>query len=88
MGQIGNALGSRNLERIAEVTTWLLPFEALYQKGLYLLTSESSAFTTQLLSLGPLGGANPAGGGLWVWAVLFTAIVLGVAALSFARRDL
>ena len=88
LGQIGDALGSRNLERIAEVTTWILPFEALYQQGLYLLTSESRGLTTDLVSLGPLGGANEAGGGLWLWGFAFIGIVLAVAATAFARRDL
>lgn len=88
LGQIGEGLGSRNLERIAEVTSWALPFEALYQKGLYVLTSESSGFTVDLLSLGPFGGANPAGRGLWLWALVFTGLVVGIAMASFARRDL
>jgi Cu-processing system permease protein len=88
LGQIGNALGSRSLERIADVATWVLPFEALYQQGLYLLTSQSSGITNSLVELGPFGGAQEFSGGIWLWAIAYSGAILVVAALGFARRDL
>ena len=36
LGQIGDALDVDTLKNVAEVTSWLLPFEALYQGGLEL----------------------------------------------------
>jgi hypothetical protein len=88
LGQIGNALDSPSLERIAEAVTWALPFEALYQQALYLLSSETLGITGALVQLGPFGGAQQAGAGLWLWAILYTAAVIGAAVYGFARRDL
>ena len=34
LGQIGDALSVETLEDVATVSSWLLPFEALYQAGL------------------------------------------------------
>jgi ABC-type transport system involved in multi-copper enzyme maturation permease subunit len=88
LGQIGEALNSGRLERIAELTTWVLPFEALYQHGLYLLTSETTGLTGVIVELGPFGGAQEASGSLVLWAPIFTGLVLVAAAAIFRRRDL
>lgn len=88
LGQIGNALDSPSLERIAEAVTWALPFEALYQQALYLLSSETLGVTGALVQLGPFGGAQQAGAGLVVWAAMYTAGVIAIAVAGFSRRDL
>ena len=88
LGQIGDALGSHRLEQISDIVSWALPFEALYQHGLYLLTSGLEGPTATLVSLGPFGGANEAGGVLWLWAGVYVAAVVALAAAAFTRRDL
>jgi hypothetical protein len=88
LGQIGEALDSRSLERISEAATLALPFEAMYQGGLYLLTSDTVGLTGVLVELGPFGGAQEASVGAVAWAVAFTMGVIGVSLLGFARRDL
>jgi Cu-processing system permease protein len=88
LGQIGEALDSRSLERISELATLALPFEALYQGGLYLLTSNTVGLTGVLVELGPFGGAQEASAGTVAWSVTFTMAVIGVSLLAFARRDL
>ena len=45
LGQIGDALDVDTLENVAEVTSWLLPFEALYQGGLDALTEDVGGTT-------------------------------------------
>ncbi len=88
LGQIGEALGSARLERIADVASWLLPFEALYQSGLHGLTADASGFTGVAVQLGPFGGAQGASTLLWPWAGAYV-ILLGLAARrGFMRRDL
>jgi Cu-processing system permease protein len=88
LGQIGEALNSDRLERIATVSSWVLPFEGLYQDGLNELTADTSGFTEFALSLGPFGGAQEGGAALRLWAVAYLVFV-GLAAVSgFARRDL
>ena len=88
LGQIGEALNSSSLERIATVSTWILPFEGLYQDGLSALTADTGGFTRFALSLGPFGGAQEGGAGLRLWAVAYLALVGAVALWGFSRRDL
>jgi Cu-processing system permease protein len=88
LGQIGSALSSRGLQSVGRVSSWLLPFEALYQAGLNELTASTTGITRIIVQLGPLGGAQAGGLLLWLWALAY---VLGVGACSvafFARRDL
>ena len=88
LGQIGEALGSGTLDDVAKVSSWLLPFEGLYQAGLSALTSDTIGFTRLAIDLGPFGGAEPAGPLLWLWAVVYLGLVGVVALRGFGRRDL
>jgi Cu-processing system permease protein len=88
LGQIGDALAVQTLEDVAKVSSWLLPFEALYQAGLHSLTEEVSGVTGVIVRLGPFGGAQEGGPGLWLWTLVYLALVGAAARLAFARRDL
>jgi Cu-processing system permease protein len=88
LGQIGEVLDSETLTRVAEVSSWILPFEALYQDGLNAITADTSGFTQFALQLGPFGGAQAAGGFLWPWTIAYLALVGAAAVASFARKDL
>ena len=88
LGQIGEALDSRTLDRIADIGSWLLPFEALYQHGLSRLTADVEGTTAAIVNLGPFGGAQEASLALWPFAVAYVAAVVALTAWSFARRDL
>jgi len=88
LGQIGDALAVQTLEDVAEAASWLLPFEALYQAGLHGLTAETSGITGVIVQLGPFGGAQEAGAGLWLWTVAYLALIGLGARVAFARRDL
>jgi Cu-processing system permease protein len=88
LGQIGEVLNSDTLKNVAETTSWILPFEALYQDGLYRITEDSAGFTRYALELGPFGGAQAAGDSLPLWSLAY---LLGIGALAlglFARKDL
>ncbi|MBI5103616.1 MAG: ABC transporter permease subunit [Solirubrobacterales bacterium] len=87
LGAIGDVIPSRTLERIADVTSWALPFEALYRDALRLLVQDVQGPGAVVL-LGPLGGSFDAGPLMLPWAVVYVAAVLLAAALAFARRDL
>ena len=67
LGQIGDAIHSDTLSSIGTITSWALPFEALYQAALHALTGETSGITGVIVHLGPLGGAQPAGPLLAPW---------------------
>jgi Cu-processing system permease protein len=88
LGQIGNALSVETLETVAEVASWLLPFEALYQAGLNALTEDVRGATGVIVRLGPFGGAQEGGALLWLWSAGYLALVALAARVGFARRDL
>lgn len=88
LGQIGEALPSRRLERAGEITSWGLPFEALYQNALYAITADAQGFERVIVKLGPFGGAQAGGGWMWVWAAAYLVALGAIAAWAFARRDL
>jgi Cu-processing system permease protein len=88
LGQIGEALDVDTLQDVAEIASWLLPFEALYQGGLAALTEDVGGTTGLIVQLGPFGGAQEGGPLLWVWSGVYLALVAAAARLGFARRDL
>ena len=88
LGQIGEALESRTLDRIADITSWALPFEALYQHGLARISADVSGPTEAIVNLGPFGGAQEASFALWPYAAAYVLAVTALTAWSFARRDL
>jgi Cu-processing system permease protein len=88
LGQIGDALNVDTLENVANVTSWALPFEALYQSGLNALTSDTGGLTQIIVQLGPFGGAQEAGPLLWPWTLVYLGLVAAAARAAFARRDL
>jgi ABC-type transport system involved in multi-copper enzyme maturation permease subunit len=88
VGSIGHALNSHTLEHAAKVAAWLVPFEGLYQDGLWEMTHDTSGLAGYLLELGPFGGAYIHGAGVRLWACAYLLIVAAVAALGFSRKDL
>jgi Cu-processing system permease protein len=88
LGQIGEALSSGTLHDVSRVTSWLLPFEGLYQASLSALTSDTVGFTRLAIDLGPFGGAQSAGLALWAWTLVYLGLVGAWALRGFARRDL
>jgi ABC-type transport system involved in multi-copper enzyme maturation permease subunit len=88
LGQIGDALNSHTLERIATITAWAVPFEALYQDALHAITADTTGLTRFVVQLGPFGGAHVGGPLLGFWAAAYLVLATGLAALAFARSDL
>ena len=88
LGQIGEALQSQTLESVARLTSWALPFEALYQAGLAAITADTLGFTRFAVRLGPFGGAQEASPLLWPWALAYLTVLGAAAVRGFARRDL
>jgi Cu-processing system permease protein len=88
LGQIGEAIDSHRLLRIADIASWVVPFEALYQDALDRLTTDTFGFTRFALQLGPFGGSRPAGRLLVPWTVAYLVGIGALAAFAFRRRDL
>jgi Cu-processing system permease protein len=88
LGSIGDALNSHTLQKIANTSSWLLPFEALYRDALRLLVQDIPGVTGAIVQLGPLGGSHDAGPLLLPWIVVYVVLVALVGAYAFGRRDL
>ncbi len=91
VGGIGDALGNENLARVGTVSRMLLPTDGLWRGAMHALQDP--------IALAQFGGPALEGGfpflspaGLTFaylgWVVVGAAIVLGLAALTFLRRDL
>ena len=88
LGTIGHALNSTTIEHASRDAAWALPFEALYQDGLRLISSNAGGLTGFLLQLGPFGGAYVHGWGIRIWSVGYLCVALALAVFLFQRRDL
>jgi Cu-processing system permease protein len=88
LGQIAEALSSDTLSDVSKVSSWLLPFEALYQTALGAITADTVGFTRLAIDLGPFGGAESFGPLLGPYTLLYTALVGAGGLYAFRRRDL
>jgi len=88
LGSIGDALQSHTLQTIANTSSWLLPFEALYRDALRVLVADVPGVAGEIIKLGPLGGSHDAGPLLVPYIVAYLAAVGAAAAFAFGRSDL
>jgi ABC-type transport system involved in multi-copper enzyme maturation permease subunit len=91
VGGVGEALGNEGVARVGTVSRMLLPTDGLWRGAM-------NAFQDPV-ALAQLGGAEVEGGfpflseapltaAYLAWAVVWVALVLGLAGLAFQRRDL
>jgi ABC-type transport system involved in multi-copper enzyme maturation permease subunit len=89
VGGIGQALGNDGVARVGTVSRILLPTDGLWRGAMHAL-QDSSVFT----QFGPQGAAfpflseAPLTATYLAWAAVWVAMVWGLAALTFLRRDL
>jgi Cu-processing system permease protein len=88
LGSIGHALNSHSIKTASTVASWALPFEAIYQDALRMITERASGLTGFLLQLGPFGGAYVHGWPIRLWAGVYLVLVLAAAVGLFSRKDL
>ena len=88
LGTIGHALNSHAVKHASTIASWALPFEALYQDGLRMITENASGLTSFLLQLGPFGGAYVHGWPIRLWSFAYLLLVVAAAIFAFSRRDL
>ncbi|MGY1723274.1 ABC transporter permease subunit [Blastococcus sp. SYSU DS0533] len=87
VGGIGGALGNEGVERVGSVSRVLLPTDGLWRGAMNAFQDPGA-----LIQMGPEGGFPfladaPLSPVYLAWAVLWVAVVLGLTALSFQRRD-
>ncbi len=90
VGGVGAALDNDGVARVGTVSRMLLPTDGLWRGAMHAFQDPSA-----LVQLGgdeagafPFLGAAPLTGGYLGWAAVWVALVWGVAAVSFGRKDL
>jgi Cu-processing system permease protein len=86
LGEIARNFSATTLAHISDAVSYLLPFEALYRDALARLSPAGPL--GQLVQLGPLGGAQRGGIGLWLYAVCYLAGCGALTCWVFSRSDL
>ena len=88
LGQIAEGVNSETLEKVARISSWAMPFEALYQTSLSSITADTVGFTRLAIQLGPFGGAQSYGALLWPYTLVYLGVLAALAVWAFGRRDL
>ena len=89
VGSIGLALDNEKLQHIATVAQVLLPTDGLWQGAMHAIQDTTSVrLLDEAMRGSPFLSAGTPSALYLVWAVVWTAIVWGLCALSVQRRDL
>jgi len=89
VGGVGAVLGNDDVERVGTISRMLLPTDGLWRGAMHAFQDPSS-----FISLGPEAAAFPflseasLTPAYLVWAAVWVAMVWGLAAASFLRKDL
>jgi Cu-processing system permease protein len=86
--QIGEALGSDTLVTIGRTVATILPFEALYQAGLFALTADITGVSGFVVRLGPFGGGHSLTVAHYLLLAAYHAAVLATGMVWFERKDI
>lgn len=89
VGSVGRALGNDGLADVGVVSRMLLPTDGLWRGAMNAFQDPSllAQFGPQV-SQSPFVGEAPLTGAYLGWAGVWVAVVLGLAAMAFQRRDL
>lgn len=88
VAQMGETLRISSLDRVADLASLALPFEALYRHVLHTLTGELGSLGTLGIAVGPFGGAQAASAAVVAWTAAWGGVVLVLALLRAQRLDL
>jgi ABC-type transport system involved in multi-copper enzyme maturation permease subunit len=89
VGGVGKALGNEGVARVATVARILLPTDGLWQGAMHSIQDPGVLTLFGGAAAGsPFVSEAPLAATYLVWTVVWVALVLGLAALAFQRRDL
>ena len=87
--QIGNVISKASLINIGIVTSLIIPADALFKKMLTIVTgSDANPISTLSFSFGPFGVTSPPSNAMLIYALLYIAACIVLAAVSFWKKDL
>jgi ABC-type transport system involved in multi-copper enzyme maturation permease subunit len=90
VGGIGAALGNASVERVGTISRMLLPTDGLWRGAMHAFQDPSALvqFGAEDVEAFPFLSVAPLTPTYLAWAALWVAMVWGLAALSFLRKDL
>ena len=90
VGGLGTSLGNAGVERVGTVSRMLLPTDGLWRGAMHGFQDPAAllAFGGEDVVAFPFLSAAPLTAGYLAWAAVWVAMVWGLAAASFARKDL
>jgi ABC-type transport system involved in multi-copper enzyme maturation permease subunit len=90
VGGIGASLGNEGVARVGTVSRMLLPTDGLWRGAMHAFQDPSALITFGGADGGafPFLGVSPLTPAYLVWAAVWVAMVWGLAAVSFGRKDL
>jgi hypothetical protein len=88
VGGVGKALGNEGLARVASVSRMLLPTDGLWQGAMHAIQDPGVLALMPAAVGSPFVSAAPLAVTYLAWTALWVVLALGLAALSFQRRDL
>ena len=87
VGGIGRTIGNEPMAAVATVLSVLVPSDTVWRAASYFAQSPLLAAAGDLPGMPLASSAPPAAGLLW-WAAVYPVLLLAIAAVAFARRDL
>ena len=87
LGSIGHALNSHAIKHASTIASWALPFEALYQDGLRMITESTTGSPASCSSSARSAARYVHGWPIRVWSAVYL-VVVGAVALAFSRKNL
>ncbi|WP_433220026.1 ABC transporter permease subunit [Dactylosporangium sp. CS-047395] len=88
VGGIGTALHNDSVARVGEVSRVLLPTDGLWRGAMHGLQSPGVMSADASFAGHPFLSADPVTGVYLAWSLVWLAVILGLAATAFSRRDL
>jgi ABC-type transport system involved in multi-copper enzyme maturation permease subunit len=89
VGGVGKALGNDGVAQVATVSQMLLPTDGLWQGAMHAIQDPTLLALFGPAAIGsPFVSEAPLAASYLVWTALWVALALGLAALTFQRRDL
>ena len=90
VGGVGSSLGNASVERVGSVSRMLLPTDGLWRGAMHGFQDPAAliAFGGEDVVAFPFLSAAPLTAGYLAWAAVWVAMVWGLAAASFVRKDL
>lgn len=88
VGGVGESLGNEGVARVGTVSRMILPTDGLWQGAMHAFQDPTIFLISPGIAESPFAGDAPLTLAYLAWTALWVAMILGLTALVFQRRDL